>query len=356
MTFAKQEQFGMLRIDKTAKKLVPLTKSTLADAEHWERQLEDMICAEPDAFLGEIGEESLWIIGKEVRPSEAVPDRIDILALDEDGTAVVAELKRGTHKLHLLQAVTYAGMVSHWTAERFVETLAANYHNQSLDAARAAIEDHVDPNASINNAQRILLIAEKFDPAVLIATEWLHEKFGVDVRCYQLRLCQENANDYLTCTCVYPPPEIATLTRGGERTTVARSEPTDWQTALSTVANADVRQFFTSELAHGQENRMRYRELVYRIDGKRRYWVTCRTDYGYVRQKGRFADDEAYWGGLISKPSSIGKRHWQQGGASLRFHLATAADFAAFKKALEGDIKTVEFSKEPDEPSAENDD
>jgi hypothetical protein len=62
-------------------------------------------------FCEEIGE-SLLVIGQKVRPSDAVPDRIDILAIDDPGTSVVIELKRGSHKLQLLQAISYAGMVS----------------------------------------------------------------------------------------------------------------------------------------------------------------------------------------------------------------------------------------------------
>src|SRR5580692_10011037 len=116
----------MLRIDKNDKKLVRLAESALAGAHHWERELQSMICAAPTAFCEEMGE-SLWVIGQEVRPSDAVQDRIDILALDEAGDAVVIELKRGSHKMQLLQAVSYAGMISRWPADRFVETLAANY-------------------------------------------------------------------------------------------------------------------------------------------------------------------------------------------------------------------------------------
>jgi hypothetical protein len=46
----------MLRIDTKDKKLVRLTKSGLADADHWERQLQAMICAAPTSFCEEIGE------------------------------------------------------------------------------------------------------------------------------------------------------------------------------------------------------------------------------------------------------------------------------------------------------------
>ena len=145
----------MLRIDKNDKKLIRLTKSGLTEADHWERELQDMICKAPDTFCEELGE-SLWVIGQEVKPSEAVPDRIDILAIDELGSAVVIELKRGTHKLQLLQALSYAGMVSRWPADRFISTLAEKYR-QSVDDARSEIEEHTgSDSSSINHAQRIL--------------------------------------------------------------------------------------------------------------------------------------------------------------------------------------------------------
>src|SRR5581483_827031 len=213
--------------DRNEKKLTRLKQSPLAQADHWERHLQEMICSNPEAFCEEIGEK-LCLIGQEVRPSDAVPDRIDILAIDEAGIAVVLELKRGSHKLQLLQAVSYAGMVARWQGERFIETLAANF-NVSKEEARNRILDHSATEiSSINHAQRILLIAEDFDPALLIAVEWLHETFDVDIRCYRLQLSLEDQNNYLTCTCIYPPIEIASLTRRGDRKSEASAEGTSW--------------------------------------------------------------------------------------------------------------------------------
>ncbi|MGY3694992.1 hypothetical protein ACVIGA_005072 [Bradyrhizobium sp. USDA 3240] len=207
----------VLRIDKGGKKLIRLKRSVLAEADHWERELQAMICVAPDSFCEEIGE-SLWIIGQEVRPSDTVQDRIDILAIDEDGSAVVIELKRGTHKLQLLQAVSYAGMISRWSPDRFIETLAANY-GQSKEDGRSEIEEHVGSDvSSVNQAQRILLIAEDFDPALLMGAEWLHESFAVDIRCYRIQLSrEENGSDYLTCTCIYLLPSKSRPLLGAPR-------------------------------------------------------------------------------------------------------------------------------------------
>jgi hypothetical protein len=336
----------MLRIDKDEKKLVHLKKSALADADHWERQLQAMICAAPNSFCEEIGE-SLWVIGQEVRPSDNVPDRIDILAVDEGGNAVVIELKRGTNKLQLLQAVSYAGMVSRWPADRFIETLAANY-SQSRDDARSEIEDHTGTDISkINHAQRILLIAEDYDPALLVAAEWLHENFGVDIRCYRLQLSQEdNGSDYLTCSCIYPPIEIATLTRRSEgRSGPAGTAWANWDAALEGVQNPAVKEFVRSELAKNREARLQYREVIYRMAGQRRFYLACRKQYAYVLQWGRFEGDQAYWQGKLSEPG-----HVQQvsGNRALRFHVTTAPDIAAFAKAMSDDLKNVEFSETGD--------
>jgi hypothetical protein len=341
-----------LRIDRAENKLIRLAESPLATSAHWERDLQAMICADPDAFCAEIGE-SLWIIGQEVKASEAISDRIDILAVDEDGLGVIIELKRGSHKLQLLQAISYAGMMSRWGADRFIATLAENYR-QSLDDARAAIEDHVGSEiSSINKAQRILLIAEDFDPALLIAVEWLHENYNLDISCYRLQLSQENGSDYLTCTCIYPPIEIAALTRGsvGKPRQTATAW-TDWDSALASVDNQPLKDFVKAELAKDQESRLAYRELIYRRDGKRRFWVSCRKKYAYVWQWGRFDGDDEYWRGILSEPKHVVPvAH----GRGLRFHLTSASDFSAFSNAMTHKITEVEFSESGDfeEPPGE---
>jgi RecB family endonuclease NucS len=111
----------MLRISKSKKKLNRLPTRTLTDAAIKERyDLQEYIYNSPDAFCQELGQD-LTIIGKEVRPSPEVADRIDLLALDRQGNSVIIELKRGNDKLQLLQAVSYAAMMAKWSGKEILD-------------------------------------------------------------------------------------------------------------------------------------------------------------------------------------------------------------------------------------------
>src|ERR1017187_3996488 len=109
----------MLKISRNDKQLAPLERQDLGTANLQERyDLQEYLFNSFDAFCDEI-QENLEIVGKEVRPSDVVLDRIDLLAIDEEGNAVIIELKRGNDKLQLLQGVAYAAMISKWGSEIF---------------------------------------------------------------------------------------------------------------------------------------------------------------------------------------------------------------------------------------------
>src|SRR5581483_1422209 len=113
------------RIDREQKRFSRLEQPSFTDVSIKERNdLQEFIVNSPAEFFAEVGQE-LFVIGKEIQPSEVIQDRIDLLCLDKNGCAVVVELKRGNDKLQLLQAISYAGMVAKWQAADFLSRLDA---------------------------------------------------------------------------------------------------------------------------------------------------------------------------------------------------------------------------------------
>ena len=132
----------MLRIDRTARTFQVLEQRSLPEVGIRERSdLQQMIRATPDPFFRELGER-LLLVGEELRPAEFVDDRIDLLAVDETGGTVIIELKRGGHKLHLLQAIAYAGMVAKWDRGRFV-TERSRLTGRGQDATEDEFEEFI---------------------------------------------------------------------------------------------------------------------------------------------------------------------------------------------------------------------
>src|ERR1700722_10156610 len=101
----------MVKILRDKKRFTCLETKALSQANILERKdLQQYMFNSFGAFCQELGQ-NLMIIAQEVAPSEAVADRIDLLAMDDAGNVVIIELKRGNDKLQLLQAIAYAGMI-----------------------------------------------------------------------------------------------------------------------------------------------------------------------------------------------------------------------------------------------------
>jgi len=344
----------MLRIDRVGRTLARLEHLRPGDAGLLERDdIQQMIVSSPDAFFEEMGER-LLVIGQEVRPVDFAQDRIDILAIDAQGAAVVIEIKRGDHKLHLLQALSYAAMVTTLSPEQFIEQRSRHRHC-SMDEAREEVEEQfLDVDlAELNRTQRIILLAGDFDPQVLMTAEWLSERFDVDVRCYRMRLAADGTNEYLTCTCIYPPPELLKVVK--DTHPPRRSRPvawSDWDEALSGIPNEAVAGFFRDRLAAGRPGYLPELLLTFEIDGRRRFLVWAKKAHAYTWQLGRFAGDEEFWRGRLGTPDVTAVK----GGRCLRFFLSSPEQFTAFESALDAELRAVTFlNAAPENPGEGHD-
>jgi len=337
----------MLKINREARTFALLPSRQLQEAGLKERyDLQAMIRNSPEAFFDEMGE-NLLLLAEELKPAEFVDDRIDLLALDRNGAIVVIELKRGSHRLQLLQSLTYASMIAEWEGEDLIKQRADLMSRETIET-QSEVEDFLETEPeNINETQRVILIAEAFDYEVLTTAKWLSERYGIDIRCYRLGLSSDGANDFLTCTCIFPPAEIsqhAISRKRGDR--VSRVvQWTTWDEALNGIKNDAIVQFFREELAQGQENYLPKRILRYRHAGKRRWNVSAHREDAYVWQIGRFENDIAFWSDLLSAKQEIKP---VKEGSCLRFFLSTPEDFAAFKKAIGETLLKIQFQESMD--------
>lgn len=328
----------MLKVDRESRTFQRLEEPTLKEASILERtDLQEWIFNSSEAFFQELGEK-VFVLGQEIAPSKTVQDRIDLLVVDAEGAVIIVELKRGSNKLQMLQAISYAGMISRWKLEDFRHLVG---HDETWDALTDFLDVEID---DINRNQRLMLVAEGFDYALLAGAEWLSESFGVDVRCASVTLATDRATgaEYLACANVFPAPAIVEQAvargRGGGSSRPIRWE--NWQAALASIENADLRAFATEELEGERENYLRRRSFHFRLHGKRRWSVGCRRKAAYVWQRGRFEGDEEFWRSLLSDPSLVKpvKR-----GVALSFNLSTAEDLSAFRKAAKSGLQDAHW-------------
>ena len=201
----------------------------------------------------------------------------------------------------MLQAISYAAMVSQWQPVDFLQLLD--------DDQQEALSDFLEVDKDqINRQQRIILIAETYDYGLLVATEWLSEKYEVDLTCCRIAVATdpETKAEYLACSIVYPAPELTTaaMPRGRKRAT-GTVKWVDWDTALAIVGNPALVNYFQQQLTESREAYLRKRILHYRLDGKRRWFVAARRAKAYVWQQGRFEGDVDFWRQRVSTPDDV---------------------------------------------------
>lgn len=172
-----------------------------------ESDLEEWVACKPD-ILGE----PLLIIGRQVLIPD-VKDRLDLLALDPAGNAVIIELKRGTLKDPVdIQALRYASYISKWRFEDF-QREARSYLGQAHDADfnfNAVYEEFcsdagVDEAPELNSDQRMIVVGAAVREKLGTVALWLREH-NVDIKVVEVRTYKEGDNILIEPGVIVPLP------------------------------------------------------------------------------------------------------------------------------------------------------
>ena len=159
----------MLKLDKNKNTFSKLIETNLKSENLLERSdLQKAIVKSWNVFRNEIGFSSAILIGEEINPDPSTSNRLDILALDaEDSSLIVFELKRDKNKLHLLQALSYAAMITNKPKEELIEIA----QEQKCYEYEELIE--ILETTDLNSRIKIVLFAEAFQPEVIITADFI---------------------------------------------------------------------------------------------------------------------------------------------------------------------------------------
>ena len=191
----------MVEINRKDKIFSRIEDTNMKDQKILERRdLQEYFVNSWDIFANEIGLPNIYYIGKEIIPHNSVGDRIDILAFDpNDQNMVIIELKREKEKTQLIQAISYAGMINTWTSNDIISKIQ-NDDEEIIEYFK---------NNEIDFGVKIILIAEYFDPEIILAADWLRIKHQLNITAYKINFFNINQKILVDIDQKYPLRELS---------------------------------------------------------------------------------------------------------------------------------------------------
>lgn len=153
-----------------------------------EERLENWLCQ--DARLLSDG---LLIIGRQIAIRGGT---LDILAVDQDANLVVVELKREKAAREVVvQALDYASSIEEFGREE-LENITRSFLNEDFDAA---FNEHFrfEVPETVNERQRIYLVASSFDTSTSRLVEYLSRIYGVDINCVSFSYFKTDDGEFM---------------------------------------------------------------------------------------------------------------------------------------------------------------
>jgi len=207
---------GIWKIESNTPVRVSQTK--LKDEKLLEQHLEDWVATDTD-LLGE----PLLIIGRQVIIPE-VKDRLDLLALDPQGNAVIVELKRGKLSDPVdMQALRYASYISRWKYEDFENQAKAGINvagdsefNFNQEYEQFCSDAGVDEVPDLNGDQRIIIVGSEVRNRLGSVALWLREH-NVDIKVIEMQLFRDGENVFVEPHTIIPLPVSRFINTGAPK-------------------------------------------------------------------------------------------------------------------------------------------
>ena len=207
----------MYRIDRAANLIEPLKRVSFRELGFKERaHLQEWIAHEPQS----LGEE-LLIIQKEFAGFSDTNERLDLLALDKQGSLVIIENKLDdTGRDVTWQALKYASYCSTFSKEDIRGILQdfldrAEFGQSARDILSAFLdnEDYDDLQLNKGFSQRIILVAANFRKEVTSTVLWL-SNFRVRIQCFKATPFAMGEELFLNIEQVIPTKDTEEFTIG----------------------------------------------------------------------------------------------------------------------------------------------
>lgn len=212
----------MFIIDKNNNRIVPVQSKSFSDYGFTERyHLQEWLAKHPSA----LGGEELLIIQKEFAGFDDTRERLDLLALDKNGSLVVIENKLDNSGRDVVwQVIKYASYCASLTRAQIVEIYQKyldryeNATNQPKDATESICEfleavsfDEVKLNTG--NSQRLVMVAADFPKEVTSTALWLLTQ-GISVQCFKVTPYEVGEQLLMNVEQIIPTPEAKELMIG----------------------------------------------------------------------------------------------------------------------------------------------
>lgn len=278
----------MYRINHQTNRITKLKEMSFSELGYTERNhLQEWLANQPDA----LGEE-LLIIQKEFDGFDDTKERLDLLAIDKQGSLVIIENKLDDSGRHVVwQSLKYASYCSTLSKvkiaeiyQKYLDKTDPGKDAKPLICEFLGKEDFEDVGLNRND-QRLIMVAAEFRKEVTSTVLWLL-KHKVFVKCFKATPFRDGSDLFLTVEQLIPLPQAEELMIG-----IAEKEVDEQSSEVGQVTRDQLRiDFWHRTLETLQEAKV----ALYRgVAPSRGHWLSTGSGLSGVQYVMIFNRDEA---------------------------------------------------------------